>query len=87
MNFLNLFLDVSPIAGGVGIFAVVALIFIAIAAAFFSYVMLRKTVKMAIRMVIVAVILLIAIVGSIAFIWFSSGDSPKQRPATSKPAK
>lgn len=87
MNFLSLFFDVPPVGGGIAVFAVVALIFIAVAAAFFSYVMLRKTVKMAIRMVIVALILLIAIVGSVAFIWFSSADSPKPRPTTSKPAK
>lgn len=90
MNFVSLFFDVPPVAGGIGIFAVVALIFIAIAAAFFSYVMLRKTVKMAIRMVIVAIILLVAIVGSVAFIWFSSGDSPRPRPTPAtrtQPAK
>lgn len=90
MNCVSLFFDVAPVASGIGISAVVALAFIAIAAAFFSYVMLRKTVKMAIRMVIVAIILLVALVGSLAFIWFSSSDSPRPRttPATRpQPAK
>lgn len=85
MNNLSIFLDVSPVAGGVGVFAVVALIFIGIAAAFFAFVMLRKTVKMAIRMIIVAVILLVAVVGSVSFLWFSKGDSPRpQRPSANR---
>jgi dolichyl-phosphate-mannose--protein O-mannosyl transferase len=85
MNTLNMLFDVPPVGGGVGIFAVVALIFVAIAAAFFAFVMLRKTVKMAIRMIVVAVILLIAIVGSISFLWFSSGDSsPRPRPPANR---
>lgn len=90
MNFLSLFLDVPPVGGGIAVFAVVALVFIAIAAAFFSYVMLRKTVKMAIRMIIVGIILIVALVGSVAFLWFGSGDSPRPRstPATrTQPAK
>lgn len=76
MNFLGLFFDVSPFAIGI---AVVVLL-IALASAFFAYVMLRKTVKMAIRLVIVAVILIIALVGSISFWWFSSGSTPNPRP-------
>lgn len=89
MNNLGLFLDISPVAGGVGVFLVVAMIFIGIAAAFFAYIMLRKTVKMAVRMIIVAAILLIAVVGSVSFLWFSSGSSSKQtkpnRPSAAKP--
>ena len=84
MNFMGLFLDVPPVSAGIGIFAVVALIFIGIAAAVFAFVMLRKTVKMAIRMIIVAVILLVAIVGSVSFLWFSSGDSPRPRPPANR---
>lgn len=84
MNILSIFLDVSPVAGGVGVFAVVALIFIGIAAAFFAFVMLRKTVKMAIRMIVVAVILLVAIVGSVSFLWFGSGSSPRPRPPVNR---
>lgn len=84
MNFLSLFLDIAPTGAGVGVFAVVALILVGIAAAFFAFVMLRKTVKMAIRMIIVAVILLVAIVGSVSFLWFSSGDSPRPRPPANR---
>ena len=54
------------------------LIFAAVAAVAFS--MVRKTVKMAIRMMIVAAILLIAIVGGISFWMFSSSSKPVTRP-------
>ncbi len=80
MNFLNLFFDVSYLGIGVA----VVILFIALASAFFAYVMLRKTVKMAIRLVIVAVILIIALVGSISFWWFSSGSAPKTRPSPTR---
>ena len=80
MNFFSLFFDVSYF--GVGI--AVIILFIALASAFFAYVMLRKTVKMAIRLVIVAVILIIALVGSVSFWWFSSGSSPTTRPSPTR---
>lgn len=80
MNSLNLFFDATPFAIG----AAVVIVFIALASAFFAYVMLRKTVKMAIRLVIVAVILIIALVGSVSFWWFSSGNSPKPRPSPTR---
>jgi hypothetical protein len=87
MNFTGLFFQSSGSAGmgavgGTQIFLVIALIFILLGSAFFAFVMLRKTVKMALRLIIVGVILLIAIVGGASFLWFSSGsgDSPKSRP-------
>ena len=81
MNFFSLFFDVSPFAVGAG----VVILFIAAASAFFAFVMLRKTVKMAIRFVIVAVILLIAVVGSVSFWWFNSGSAPKPQPNATRP--
>ena len=76
MNFFSLFFDVSAFTIGIA----VVILFIAAASAFFAFVMLRKTVKMAIRFVIVAVILLIALVGSVSFWWFNSGSTPKPSP-------
>lgn len=76
MNFLSLFFEVPFFAVGVA----VVILFIAGASAFFAFVMLRKTFKMAIRFLIVAVIMVIAVVGSLSFLWFSSGSTPKQRP-------
>lgn len=90
MNFSALFFQISEGAGigsvgAIGIVAAIAFIFVFAASAFFSYVMLRKTVKMAFRMLIVALILLIGLIGSVSFLWFSSGgDSAKPRPANSR---
>ena len=90
MNFTGLFIQSSGSAGigavgGTQIFLVIALIFILLGSAFFAFVMLRKTVKMALRLIIVGVILLIAIVGSASFLWFSSSsDSSKPRPVNTR---
>ena len=80
MNFFGLFFDVSAFTIGIA----VVILFIALASAFFAFVMLRKTVKMAIRFMIVAVILLIALVGSVSFWWFSSGSTPSPRPSPTR---
>lgn len=72
--------------GGFGIFLAVAFGFVVLAAAFFSFVMLRKTLKMAFRLLIVAVLALVALVGSVAFLWVysSSGETAKPRPNNSR---
>ena len=89
MNFLSMFFDVSPISGGagaIGVFLAIALVFIVLGSAFFAFVMLRKTMKMAFRLVIVALLLIVALVGSVSFLWFSSGSSStKTRTANSRP--
>lgn len=71
--------------GTIGVLLAVAFGLIVLTGAFFSFVMLRKTLKMALRLVIVAVLALIALVGSASFLWFSSGDeTAKPRPANSR---
>ena len=74
---MTIFLDVAPVAGGIGIFAAVAFFLIFLAVAFIAYRMLKKTVKMAVRIVIVAVILVVAVAGSVA-LWALSGGSPER---------
>lgn len=71
--------------GGTGALAA-GLVFFAVfaAIAYIAFRLLKKTVKMAFRMAVVAAILLIAIVGSLSFWWFNSGTAQKQRPAASK---
>ena len=70
----------SGTIAGVVFFVVVAL------AAFVAFKMLKKTVKMAFRMVIVAVILLIALVGGVALLMFGSGSKDAApKPATTRP--
>jgi hypothetical protein len=53
--------------------------------AFIAFKMLRKTVQMAFRMIVVAVILLIAIAGGIALLMFGSGAKNSPKPASTRP--
>ena len=81
--FSAVLLFVEP--GTIGVLLAVGFGFIVLAAAFFAFVMLRKTLKMAMRLVIVAVLALVALVGGVSFWWFSSGDeTAKPRPANSR---
>ncbi|MDQ3800131.1 MAG: hypothetical protein M3384_11805 [Acidobacteriota bacterium] len=74
--------DTSTSLVGVALAVAFFLAFAAIAAV--AFFMIRKTVKMAIRMVIVALIFLIAVVGSIA-LWYGIGSSPSPRPRQNRP--
>lgn len=78
MILTALLFDVAPIGGG-GIAAIfgIAFFFVLAAVAFIAYRMMKKTVKMAVRMTIVVAILLIALVGSVALLLFSSGSSKR----------
>ena len=71
-------LDIAPM-GGAGVFLAVAFFFVALASGVFAFIMLRKTIKMAIRMAVVAAILLIAVFGSIA-LWLFLQPSKPTRP-------
>ena len=68
----------GPLAAGLVFFAVFA------GVAYVAFRLLRKTVKMAFRMAVVAAILLVAVVGSLSFWWFNTGTTQKQRPAASR---
>lgn len=70
--------DVAPSFGGIGSIAVIGFLFIVLASGFLTFIMLRKTIKMAIRMAVVAAILLIAVFGSIA-LWMFLKPSPSPR--------
>lgn len=74
--------DTSTSVVGVGLAVVFFLAFAAVAAV--AFFMIRKTVKMAIRMVIVALIFLIAVIGSVA-LWYGIGSSPSPRPRPNRP--
>lgn len=81
MNGSMLILDIGFPGGGVfalglgiGFFIVLA------AAAFIVFRLLRKTLRLAFRIAIVAVIMAIAGFGSIALLWFGSGVSERPRP-------
>lgn len=70
----------------IGIVLGVGFLLAALAAAYIAFRMLRKTVKMAFRMAIVAGILVIGLVGTIAFFYMSSGSStpPRNRPSANR---
>lgn len=72
-------LDIAPL-GGAGIFVAIAFFFVAAASAAFAFVMLKKTIKMAIRLVVVGLILVIAVFGSVALWMFLQSPSPNNRP-------
>ena len=52
--------------------------------AYVAFRILKKTAKMAVRMFVVALILLIALAGSISLWYFSSGSTPKLRPPANR---
>ena len=81
---MTIFLDVAPLGGGIGIFAAVAFFLVFLAVAFIAFKMLKKTVKMAFRMVIVAVILAVAVAGSAALWALSGGSSDRPRPTPTR---
>lgn len=71
-------IEYTTSAVGIGLAVVFFLVFCGVAV--FSYKMLKRTMKMAFRMVIVALILLIAVVGSVAF--YFGVQAPKKQSDT-----
>jgi hypothetical protein len=77
---MTLLIDIGGtglLAGG-GFFVVLAI------AAFVVFKLLKRTVKMAIRMAVVAAILLIAVIGGIAFWALGTGGASTQHTNTSR---
>ena len=73
--------------GTIGVIAVLAFFFIALGSGVFAFIMLRKTIKMALRMVVVAVILLIAVFGSIAlWLFLQPSHTSRPTPTSNRPA-
>ncbi len=70
----------AQISGGVGAVAAGAFFLIAAVVAYIAFKMLKKTVKMAFRIVIVFIILGISAAGSIALWALSSGSSSSSTP-------
>jgi hypothetical protein len=83
---MTVFLDAAPVAGGIAAIAGVAFFLVLAAVAFIAFRLLKKTVKMAFRMAIVAIILVIAAAGSISFWWLGSSKTTRpERPAPTRP--
>jgi hypothetical protein len=74
-------LDIAPLGGGLGIGLAVFFFLACLAISFIVFKLLKRTVKMAIRMVIVAIILFVALIGTVAFLTLGSGGSSAKPPA------
>lgn len=70
----------------IGIIAAVIFFIIFIGVAMVVFSMVRRTMKLAFRLLIVGVLLLIAIAGAFSLWWFSGSPKPNtNRPATVRP--
>ncbi len=73
-----------PVVGGSGIVAAAVFLLVFAAAAFVAFKLLKRSVKMAIRLVVVAVILVIAVAGSVALWAIESKPSGRPVPRSSR---
>lgn len=88
MNLPIFLLDVGPSPSVVGAAIAAAFLLVFLGVAFVAFMALKKTVKMAFRMTVVAVILLIAVVGSVSLFYFAStGGSPRLKPPVDRPTR
>lgn len=80
-----LLFDIGVPGGTTGLVAAFGFLFILVAVAYIVFRLLRKTVKMAFRMAVVATVLFTFAVGGVALYWFGVGSSSKPaRPAPSR---
>jgi phosphoglycerol transferase MdoB-like AlkP superfamily enzyme len=87
MELILFFQDIGSELGASGIVAGVVFFLIFAAVAYIAFRLLKKTVKMAFRMAIVAFIVLIALVGGIFFYWkgpSTSSSRPRSAPTRSR---
>ena len=72
--------------GMIGTVLAIGFLLTALAAAYIAFRMLRKTVKIALRMTIVAAILVIGLAGAIGFFYlnYSGTTPPRNRPAANR---
>ncbi len=77
-------LDIAPSGGVIGAVVAVSFFLVLAGAAYIAFKALKKTAKMAIRMLIVSIILVIAVVGSISLWYFSSDATPRLKPPVNR---
>jgi len=78
MMAIEFLLDIAPETGGIGIAAGVGFFLVFLAVAYVAFRLLRRTMKMAFRLAVVGVILLVAVAGSVGI--FGLGNSKPARP-------
>ena len=74
----------QPSGQMIGAIVAVAFFLVLAGAAYVAFKALRKTAKMAIRLMIVVIILVIAVVGSVSLWYFSGEGVQKQKPPVNR---
>ena len=77
-------LQAAPSGGIIAAIVAASFFLVLLGAAYIAFKALKKTVKMAVRLAIVGVILLIAIVGSVSLWYFSTDATPRQKAPTNR---
>jgi asparagine N-glycosylation enzyme membrane subunit Stt3 len=85
MNFSIAILDVAPSAGTIGLAAGATFFLIMLAVAYLAYRLLKRTVKTAIRIAIVLIMIAIAVIGGVSFYFFGGGTGKAARPTPTRP--
>lgn len=78
------FLDIAPGGGMIGAVVAISFFLVLAGAAYVAFKALKKTAKMAVRMIVVVIILAIAVAGSAALWYFSSDTTPKLKPPANR---
>ena len=81
---MMILLQFAPSGGTMALIIAVSFFLVLAGAAYIAFKALAKTVKWAFRIVIVAVILMVAVVGSISLWYFSMDASPKLKPPANR---
>ena len=77
-------LDIAPSGGMVGAIVAGAFFLVLAGAAYVAFKALKKTAKMAVRMIVVVLILIIGVAGGLSLWWFSSDTTPKLKPPANR---
>ena len=74
--------------GSIGIVAAVIFFIVFVGAAMVVFSLVKRTFKLALRLIIVGILLLIATVGATSLWWFAGAPAPNaNRPATVRPVR
>lgn len=84
MNLALALFDVAPSAGVIGGVAAIALLLVVAGLGLIVFFALRRTVKMALRLAVVVIMLLIGVAGSVS-LWYFASDGRKGPPRRTAP--
>ena len=80
MTLLPLLLDIAADLSPAGIVIIVGFFLVSLAVAYVAFRVLRKTMKLAFRLALVGLILIVALIGTISIYLFGIGSTPQSRP-------